>query len=128
MTATTLSTLKNVPLVVESLPDRRRGLFAAGVAELSDAQPHRVIRLCPPAPAVRGQRPPRRLDADALEHKARGLLNLIAVVTRCAQGGGATADERREWQRQIDDATAQLEAFYAAGLSRSFMTDKPAAR
>jgi len=129
MTATTLSTLKNVPLVVEGLADRHRNRFAAGVAELSDAPPHRVIRLCPPPPAsAREQRPPRRLDADTIEHKARGLLNLIALVTRCAGAEGATPADRRDWRRQLDDANEQLEAFYLAGLSRTFMSDKPAAR
>jgi hypothetical protein len=127
MTAGTLSSLKNVPLVVEAMPDRRVERFAAGVARLSDEQPHRVIRLCPPGVPVREQRPPRRLDADSLEHKARGLLNLIAMVTRCAEGDGATAEDRRDWRRQIERANEQLETLYGAGLSRSFMTDRPAA-
>jgi hypothetical protein len=128
MTAGTLSTLKDVPFVVEALPDRRRDGFAAGVAELTDVRAQRVIRVSPPAPAVREPRPPRRLDRDTLEHKARGLLNLIALVKRCAECEGTTAEERREGQRQIDDANEQLEALYRAGLSRTFMDDKPAAR
>ena len=127
MTATTLSSLKNVPVVVKGVPDRR-DWFAAGVVELGDCQPHRVVRLCPPASPVSDHRPPRRPSADALEHKARGLLNLVALLTRCAEVDGATDEDRREWRRQIDEANEVLEALYRAGLSRGFMTDRPAAR
>ena len=127
MTAGTLSTLKCVPLTVHTLSDHGRGVFAAGVAQWIDDPPRRPVRLWPPPHARDDARPRRRPDADAIEHQARGLLNLIALASRCAATAGAGDDQRRAWRLEIDDANQRLEALYRAGLSRNFMTDKPGA-
>ena len=56
----------------------------------------------------------------ALEHEARGLLNLIAIALRCldrsAEGG-----EREVWRREIQAAREQLEGLCRAGLPRDFL-------
>jgi hypothetical protein len=56
----------------------------------------------------------------ALEHEARGLLNLITIASRCRE---ATADEgdRETWCREIRAARDQLEGLCRAGLRRNFL-------
>ena len=60
--------------------------------------------------------------AAALECEARGLLNLIAFATRCAE---RTADEgeREQWRREVDRARGRLEGLYDAGLPRDFLKE-----
>jgi len=59
------------------------------------------------------------------EHEARGLLNLITLVERCARGTGAAPHAAR-WAREAEEAREQLERLYAAGLPRGFMDSTPA--
>ena len=66
----------------------------------------------------------RRSDASAawavaLEHEARGLLNLIAIALRCADGSAEEAD-REHWCREVHQARERLEGLYQAGLPREF--------
>ena len=65
-------------------------------------------------------------SSDDLEHRARGLLNLVAMVSRCLQDETATPDERREWLDEVAYANERLEALYRSGLSREFLTKSPA--
>jgi hypothetical protein len=60
------------------------------------------------------------------EHQARGLLNLVALVSRLLRDGAATPDERRQWLEDLEGANERLEALYRAGLSREFMSTAPA--
>ena len=62
---------------------------------------------------------------DVMEHEARGLLNLITLLSRCLRDAGGNAEHAR-WQAEVDEAKARLERLYEAGLSRTFLTDKPA--
>jgi hypothetical protein len=79
----------------------------------------------PVAPAGRAGRPAGGSWSrpEEREHAARGLLNLVALLTRCVEGGGGSQAERLEWRRQVADARARLEALYQSGLSRTFLTD-----
>jgi hypothetical protein len=58
----------------------------------------------------------------ALEHEARGLLNLIVIASRCLEGS-ADAGEREAWHREIHAAREQLEGLCGAGLSRTFLKE-----
>src|SRR5688500_2894485 len=69
---------------------------------------------------------PGRRSSDDLEHQARGLLNLVAMVSRCLQDETATPDERRQWLDEVGHANERLEALYRSGLSREFLTRSPA--
>src|SRR5688572_4332491 len=57
-----------------------------------------------PGGAVRaGVRGPDAADAgirnrEALEHKARGLLNLVAMVSRCLEDEAVVPGEREQWR------------------------------
>ena len=55
----------------------------------------------------------------ALEHEARGLLNLIAIASRCLERC-AEEGEREGWRREIDVARGQLEGLHRAGLPVDF--------
>ena len=80
---------------------------------------------CPQQAVVRGWPPstgrPRAAAAwtAALEHEARGLLNLIAIASRCVDRA-ADESEQELWRREIDRARERLEGLYRAGLSRDF--------
>lgn len=65
-------------------------------------------------------------SSDDLEHQARGLLNLVAMVSRCLQDETATPGERRQWLDEVGHANERLEALYRSGLSREFLTRAPA--
>ena len=60
------------------------------------------------------------------EHRARGLLNLITLVSRCLRDDAATPDERRQWLEDLECANERLEALYRSGLSREFLAKAPA--
>ena len=77
-------------------------------------------------PGVRGHDAAGR-QREALEHKARGLLNLVAMVSRCLEDETATPAEREQWREEIRQAGEKLEALYRGGLSRTFLTKPPAA-
>ena len=61
-----------------------------------------------------------------VEHEARGLLNLVALVSRCLADGAATPDERRQWLGELEKANERLEVLYRSGLSREFLSASPA--
>jgi hypothetical protein len=61
-----------------------------------------------------------------MEHRARGLLNLIALLSRCLGSGSGSPGERGEWRTEIDEATERLEALYHSGLPRTFLPGPPA--
>jgi hypothetical protein len=60
----------------------------------------------------------------APEHHARELLNRIMLLTNCLALDGVTALERRQWTRQIGAAQMGLEALFASGLDRDFLSRK----
>jgi len=60
------------------------------------------------------------------EHRARELLNGIGLLSRCLSLKESTGDERRQWRRQISASHQALEALYARGLRRDFLSS-PAA-
>ena len=53
-----------------------------------------------------------------LEHQGRELLHGIALMLKCLDLPSTTTSERRRWSRGIRQSRAELEALYAAGLSR----------
>ena len=63
--------------------------------------------------------------AAALEHEARGLLNLVAIASRCEQRS-ADEGEREQWRREISKARGRLEGLYLAGLPRDFLKEASA--
>ena len=56
------------------------------------------------------------------EHRARELLNGIALLTHCLDLRGATGHDRRRWTREIKASQMRLEGLYANGLERDFLT------
>jgi hypothetical protein len=54
------------------------------------------------------------------QHRARELLNVVAMLTQCLRLPNLTEAERLKWPLQIADANRLLEALYAGGLSRTF--------
>jgi len=76
--------------------------------------------------SVLTERPPARGrdgvggGAAAPAHRARELLNRVAMLTCCLQLPDLTDDEWRRWPAEIADANRGLEVLYAAGLSRDF--------
>ena len=92
---------------------------------VEDARPRRVIVWGPPASA----RPPAAaaartaLRAAALEHEARGLINLIVIASRCMEHS-AEGDDREGWRWEIHAAAERLEALYRAGLPRNFLSGR----
>ena len=50
-----------------------------------------------------------RRRGDDLEHRARGLLNLVALVSRLLRDGAATPDERRQWLEDLECANERLD-------------------
>lgn len=86
---------------------------------------------CPQQAVVWGQpRSTARPDAAAewaaaLEHEGRGLLNLIAIASRCVERA-ADEGEREDWRREINRTRGRLERLYGAGLSRAFLKEASA--
>lgn len=68
---------------------------------------------------------PQRLDA--LEHEARGLLNLIGLLSKCLGAGWGSQSERLEWRMQVADAELRLDEICQAGVPRNFDTATPGA-
>ena len=133
MTAVTLSTLADRSLVIDDsvpaagrLPGREEGRCVAVVSDVDTKSSAR------PAPGVadpasaRAPRPVTEAWArpDVREHRARGLLNLITLLTRCLESGGGSQAERLEWRRQTAEAADRLEMLYQSGLPRTFLTDR----
>jgi hypothetical protein len=58
----------------------------------------------------------------APEHRARELLNGIVLLTHCLALDGPTVHQRRQWTRQIAAARKGLEALFARGLDRDFLS------
>ena len=131
MTAVTLSTLAHRSMVIEDgpvSPGGRPGAAGAGRcvsvvpgggAKASETRPARD-----PDAAARATSAPCAKRLDALEHQARGLLNLIALVSRCLDDG--TEAERAAWRAQVAEASERLEMLYRAGLRRTFMSERAA--
>lgn len=78
-----------------------------------------------PARALTGQ--PDLSDSDtpsveriAAEHEARGLLNLIALVTWCLDAGGLEEPRAQQFGRARAEAADGLARLYGAGLPRDF--------
>ena len=76
--------------------------------------------------AVAWARPPGAGNPDvaatwaaALEHEARGVLNLVVIASRCAERS-ADEGEREQWRGEVDRAWGRLERLYEAGLPRDF--------
>jgi hypothetical protein len=83
---------------------------------------------CPQQAVVRGSPPgtgrPRAAAAwtAALEHEARGLLNLIVIASRCLETS-ADDGEREAWRQEIHAAREHLDGLYQAGLPLDFPKD-----
>ena len=58
----------------------------------------------------------------ALEHDARGHLNAIILCTHCMAQADTSPADRATWKAHIDTARLQLEALYAKGLCRNFLS------
>ena len=56
-------------------------------------------------------------DRAAREHEARGLLNLVGLLSHCLRNAIATDDERRQWRREVEEAAERLESLRRAGVS-----------
>ena len=56
-------------------------------------------------------------DRAAREHEARGLLNLVGLLSHCLRNAVATQDERRQWRREVEEAAERLESLRRAGVS-----------
>jgi hypothetical protein len=57
----------------------------------------------------------------ASAHRARELLNRVAMLTHGLGMGDITDDEWRRWPAEIAEANRALDALYADGLSRDFL-------
>ena len=55
-------------------------------------------------------------DRAAREHEARGLLNLVGLLSHCLRNAVGTDDERRQWRREVEEAAERLECFRRAGV------------
>lgn len=78
------------------------------------------------SPAPEWQADPKEDEAraaEAMEHRARGLLNLVVLLSRCLQSGAASPDEKIQWRLHIDEANEGLRKLYGAGLSRTFLSE-----
>ena len=60
------------------------------------------------------------------EQRGRELLNSVALLSRRLSSTGSTGHQRRQWRRQIKASRLGLEALYARGLDRDFLSS-PAA-
>jgi hypothetical protein len=69
--------------------------------------------------SVLAEPPPGGAAAPA--HRARELLNRVAMLTCCLQLPDVTDDEWRRWPAEIAEANRAVDALYAAGLSRDFL-------
>lgn len=131
MTAVTLSTIG----FRTSVLGEEAGEVVARGAIVGERQFPVVVQTLVNVPAVPPDRAGERVQpgpggerrrGDDLEHRARGLLNLVALVSRLLRDEAATADERRQWLEDLDCAKERLEALYRAGLSREFLSKSPA--
>ena len=133
MAAVTVSSLSHHSFVVQEnvLPAPRTGAAPGHVPGGAPKRADKVLAVrprdaaprrdaCAPRPADAGM---RRLDR--MEYEARGLLNLVTLLSRCLQDGAVSAAERRGWRAEVWEANERLEALYLAGLSRTFLTDPP---
>ena len=69
------------------------------------------LRLPPPvAPPVR---PPQPL---ATEHEARGLQNLVALLSHCLLKTVATDEEKRRWSCEVEEAKQRLGQLRVSGV------------
>ena len=57
-----------------------------------------------------------RAEQDAKEYEARGLLNLIVLLTRCVEGTTGSVEDKQQWLRDIADARQRIADLYRAGL------------
>ena len=152
MTAVTLSTLASHSLTIHGLrsaPNPAPGFADGGrtgaaahehvlkVSEAGHASPPERPATPPgrpetapePQAATRGgaQAPhgAQAANVDVLEHQARGLLNLVALLSRCVEGGMGSPAERSQWADEVKDAKERLEALYESGLPRTFLSAPP---
>ena len=61
-------------------------------------------------------------EQPAPERRALKLLNWIELLTYCLALEGVTAHERRQWTRQLGASRMGLEALFAGGLDRDFLS------
>lgn len=71
------------------------------------------MRFAPPATA-------RSMGQEPTEHEARGLLNLVALLSHCLLKTGATDDEKFQWRREVNEAKHRLQQLQELGLRRAF--------
>jgi len=57
-----------------------------------------------------------------IQHQGRELLHGIALVSRCLELPGSGPSERTRWKRELVKAIQELEALYARGLPRDFLS------
>ena len=62
----------------------------------------------------------RSVERIAAEHQARGLLNLIALVTWCLDSGGLAERQAQQFGQARAEAAEGLDRLYGAGLPREF--------
>ena len=62
----------------------------------------------------------RSIERIAAEHEARGLLNLIVLVTRCLESGGLPGRKAEQFVAARAEADERLDRLYNAGLPRDF--------
>ena len=134
MAAVTLSTLAYRSLVIEAGGPGVDGDSAAAgafqrVRVVADRGADVFTR--DPAPgnpgAARPAEGPSPKRVDALEHEARGLLNLIGLLSKCLAAGWGSQSERLEWRVQVADAERRLDEICQAGVPRNFETAAPGA-
>lgn len=56
-----------------------------------------------------------------MENEARGLLNVIVLVSHCLRIVVGTEDERRQWRAEIAAAAEQLERLRSAGTGQGVL-------
>jgi hypothetical protein len=101
---------------------------AAGGLRTTPPDPHGVFHITA-APRDAGPgfpfnaRPRAGGLPEYLDYEARGLLNLVGLAVRCLDHGACRQDERVRWREDVNRANARLEALYAAGLPRDFLTN-----
>lgn len=132
MTAITLSSLSYHSLFIqETAPVATGGRDTPQACRGTAAREDQVLEVSAqsvaptPGPAAPTPSAVRPQDMDRMEHRARGLLNLIALLSRCLAGGSGSPAERGEWRNEIDEASERLEALYDAGLPRTFLPGPP---
>lgn len=134
MTAVTLSTLAcNSPIIRDVKSAAGCGRGAPYIRHSAEEAGKRIWKVSAPDAPDGGCHAAREdgvgpKGPDAKRHAARGLLNLITLLSRCLDGGSGTAEDYRDWTQAVAAAQDQLEALYQSGLPRTFLQEStPAA-